>query len=188
MSLVLKINPIGIDAIIARLQKRLFSSLSSTWNIAADRFNCHPRCYRNQTTDNGYVAELYVGGNEYNETYLNDLVDVTSFFGLDIVEQVAQDNVMTANVHLVFFADLSKIKPGNDRNDEEARIDVQKIIDTYGTAMGFLLIKSSTGIDLCLKEYPGTRKEAGLKYRDMHPFHVFRFDMQVFYQPTQTKC
>ena len=188
MGLVQRTAPQGLDKRIDSLQKGLFSSLKITWSLADARFNCHPRCYRNQGPGNDYIAELYVGNNEYNETYLNDLVDVTSFFGIGTEEQIADDNMMIANVHLVFFVDLSKIKPGNNRNDSEARTDVQSILDTVGSSLGFILQKVKTGLDNCLREYPGSRNAEGLKYRDMHPFHVFRFDMQVDYQPTLIKC
>lgn len=117
------------------------------------------------------------------------MVDVTSFFGVGQEETVnAEENMMVANVHLVFFVDLSKIKPGAQRNDEEVKIDIQHVIDTVGTSLGFVLKKVGSGLEYCLKEYPGSRKVDGLKYRDMHPFYVIRFDMQVFYQPTQIKC
>lgn len=188
MSLVQRTAPEGIDKRIDSLQKQLFSSLKTKWNLADARYNCHPRCYRNQGAGGDYVAELKVSGNDYNETWTNDMVDVTSFFGLGVDEQVAVDNMMTANIHLIFFVDLSAIKPGDDRNDSEARTDVQSVIDTAGQSLGFTLQRVSTGLDNCLKEYPGSRKDDGLKYRDMHPLHVFRFDMQLNYQPTLQPC
>lgn len=190
MALVRKPDPVGIDKIIDSLQRRIFSSLSvaNKWNLQPARWNCYPACYRNQTKDGGYVAEVFTGGKDYTEAWYNDQVDVTSFFGVATEQMVNADNMMVANIHLVFFVDLNKIKPGADRKDELVKTEAQAVIDSWGTSLGFVLTKVSVGIEACLREYPGSRKAEGLKFRDMHPGFVFRFDMQVFYQPTQVKC
>jgi hypothetical protein len=178
-----KANPIGIDARIDFLQKQFYSSLVKKWGINASKYNCYARCYRNQTDGNNWAAEVF-DGKDYTEVYFNDSVSVVSFFGLGNESPISQEGVMTANVHILFFVNLKEIKPGLERNDEEARIDVQKIIDSIGAAHGWLITKQTIGIDKILNEYPGTRKSEGLKFRDQHPLHCFRFDTQVFYEPT----
>ena len=185
MSLVTKSNPVGIDQKIDMLQKALFSSLIKVWNIGASKYTCTPRCYRNQTKD-GYVAEMFTGGKDYEELYINDQVSATSFFGIGQNEIIQPDRMKVASVHLVFSVNLNELKPipSGQRNDEEVRLDVQEVLDTYGAAHGFLVTNQITGIDKILAEYPGSRRDAGLKYKDMHPNHWFRFDLQIFYQPT----
>jgi len=189
MSLITKSTPTGIDKKIDLFQRAMFSSLIKVWGISESKYNCTPRCYRNQSKD-GYTAEMFTGGiangNDYEELYINDQVSATSFFGIGQEENIQADGMMIANIHLIFSVNLKEIKPlpAGQRNDEEVRIDVQKILDHYGMAHGFLLTKQTTGIDKILNEYPGTRKDAGLKYKDMHPNFWFRFDMQCFYQPT----
>ncbi len=135
----------------------------------------------------GYIAEVY-NGSGYKEVYLDDNVSVTSFFGIGQESPISQDTMVTANIHLCFFVKLTAIKPGATRNDEEARLDVQSILDSFATAHGWLLVKQSTGIDKVLAEYPGTRKSEGMKFKDMHPYHCFRFDLQILYQPTLIPC
>lgn len=182
--IITKNNPVGIDKKIDVLQKGLFSSLIKKWGIGEDRYNCYPRCYRNQTKD-GYTAEMFTGGNDYEELYINDQVSVTSFFGIGQVEKIITD-MKQSDIHLIFSLNLNEVKPApaGQRNDEEVRLDVQKVLDTFGAAHGFILQSQTTGIDKILNEYPGSRKTIGLKYMDMHPNLWFRFDMSIFYQPT----
>jgi len=181
--IALKANPVGIDKPISSLQKAFYSTLVKKWGINANKYNCYARCYRNQTGNNEWAAEVF-DGKDYTEVYFNDTVSVVSFFGIGGEAQMSQDGMMMANIHILFFVNLKEIKPGTERNDEEARIDVQSIIDHFGTAHGFLITKQTIGIDKILNEYPGTRKSEGLKFRDQHPLHCFRFDTQIFYQPT----
>lgn len=187
MSLVLKSDPVGIDIMIERLQKKMFPLLLKKWGLVDGKYNCTPRCYRNQK-ETGYIAELYVGKNDYREVYYDDKVSATSFFGIGQEEKITDKNATVADVHLIFSVNLKEIKPGNERNDEAARLDVQSILDTWGQTMGFLLQGTITGIDKILYEYPGSRKEMGLKYNDMHPKLWFRFDMKLYYTPTHIKC
>lgn len=183
----LKTSPVGIDLKIARLQQKFYDILLAKWSLLGARYNCYARCYRNEVKPGEYAAEVF-DGKEYREVYWDDNLSVVSFFGVAPEIRIAQDNVMTADIHILFFVNLAEIKPGVQRNDEEARLDVQSIIDTQGLAHGWLITKQTTGIDKILNEYPGTRKSEGLKFRDQQPLHCFRFDTQVFYQPTLVKC
>lgn len=186
--IALRQNPVGVDKLISSLQKKLYAELPGLWDIEESKYNCFARCYRNQTKTGEYMAEVFDGGTEYREVYFDDNVSVTSFFGISQEARIAADNMMTADIHLIFFVNLGKIKPDDDRNDQEARIDVQRIVDHFGMSRGFSITKQVLGLDKILAEYPGTRKEEGLKFKDQHPLHAFRFDMQVFYQPTTIEC
>jgi hypothetical protein len=178
--IIIKNNPVGIDERIDVLQKGIFSSLIKTWNLSESKYNCYPRCYRNQTKD-GYTAEMFTGGNDYEELYINDQVSVTSFFGVGQNSTIQADQVQS-DIHLIFSLNLNEVKPGTQRNDEEVRQDVLRVLDTFGAAHGFIITSQTTGIDKILAEYPGSRKSIGLKYTDMHPNLWFRFDMITFYQ------
>lgn len=180
MSLITKNNPVGIDERIDVLQRGLFSSLINKWGLLESKYNCYPRCYRNQTFD-GYTAEMFTGGTDYEELYINDQVSVTSFFGVGQNSTIQADRIR-ADIHLIFSLNLNEVKPGTQRNDEEVRQDVLRVLDTFGAAHGFIITSQTTGIDKILAEYPGSRKSIGLKYTDMHPNLWFRFDMTTFYQ------
>lgn len=183
--LISRTSPVGIDKVISSLQNRMYAALIKKW---AGVYTCTPRCYRNQSSANDYVAELF-DGIDYREMYFDDTVSAVSFFGISGESQITIDNQEQANVHLVFFVNLNSIKtPDIERRDEEAVLDVQSIIDTIGRTYGFVLQKVGTGLSYCLKEYPGSRQSEGLKFRDQHPFLCFRFDMAVYYQPTLISC
>jgi hypothetical protein len=184
--LYIKNNPVGIDKPIISLQRVLFSTLKTKWGLTDQKYNSFGRAYRNKT-DNGFIAEVFSGGNDYREVYFDDNVSATSFFGTG-QESPVDGTLVTANVHLVFFVDLTKIKSGTNRNDEEARLDVFNVLSTVGAASGWVVNKQVTGIDKVLAEYTETRKDKGLLARDQQPLHCFRFDCQVFYQPTLTEC
>ena len=169
-------SPAGIDAAITKIQRALHSQLSVLWGNA---YKCYGRCYRNRN-DNGYIAENYEGDGEYKEVYLDDTAPAISFFGVS--SNVDTSGVMNvADIHLVFFVNLSKVKPTQShRADEEVRIDVLKALGS------FLFGASVTGVELwlenVLREYPGSRRDERLKAADMHPWHCFRVNMQVSYK------
>jgi len=181
MSLYTKTQPVGIDIPIQRLQQYLHDQLLDTWQLATGQYQCYGRCYRNQL-ENGYVAEVYTGNNEYKEVYLDDRYAVMSFFGL--TGNIDFKVVNTAKVHLIFFVNIETLKQVLHRGDEEVRKDVQTIVQNG--YQGFILKGVRLGIDEVFEEYAGTRlteKENmnGIKFRDMHPFHCFRFDFEILY-------
>lgn len=176
-----KTAPVGMDVPIQKLQVYLHEKLLTLWGIGSADYAAYGRCYRNQK-DDGYVAEVYVGKEEYKEVYLDDRLAVTSFFGISGDTEVDMAN--TASVHLVFWVNLAKIKPTlAHRGDEEARLDVQKLVRNL---YGFTLKEVSTGIERVLQEYAGTTQAEqanldSLKFRDMHPYHCFRLDFELLY-------
>src|SRR5688572_23310877 len=102
--LITKTDPKGIDYYIQRLQTALHDRLA--WG---SNYHCHGRCYRNRKND-GFVAEVYQGDGEYKDVYFDDSLSAISFFGIS--GAIEKEGVMnTVDVHLVFFVDLSKLKP-----------------------------------------------------------------------------
>lgn len=129
------------------------------------------------------MAEVYVGGGEYKEVYLDDRISVLSFFGLS--GDIDFDVTNTADVHLIFWVNIKKLYPATThRADEEVRKDVQELVQKK--MYGFTLNGVRMGIERVHQEYRGTIMAAQanldtLKYRDMHPFHCFRFDLKLLY-------
>lgn len=179
-------DPVGIDAYIQKLQIKLHSELCTTWDLSPDcendlsaKYQAYGRAYRN-ATDNGYVAEVFTGGKDYKEVYWDDTLYAISFFGLG--STIERNTMNKADVHLVFFADLSKLKPDvTHRADEEVRKDVLDIIGRY--SFGFTVLSTEMWLQNVLKEYPGSLRDERLKYVDMHPVHCFRINMTVNYNP-----
>lgn len=175
-----KSAPVGIDIPIQNLQTILHTKLNEVWQMSAGDYRAYGRCYRNQK-DSGYVAEWYIGSREYNELYLDDRVKVISFFGLNSPIDHKISNI--APVHLIFFVNVQSVKNLSHRGDEEVRVDVQNIVQ--GDWYGFNLNRVVLGIENVLDEYPGSLRDVGLKFRDMHPFHCFRFDFDLLYNINQ---
>jgi hypothetical protein len=188
--LITKTNPAGIDFYVQQLQTKLHTILidADHWNLAdATKYECYGRCYRNKTKD-GYIAEVYTSANDYKEVYWNDTLTVLSFFGMSNNIQKGVQN--QADVHLVLFADLSKLalKDKDDntishRADEELRLMVQNVIGK--NSYGFEFISIDLWLENVLREYPGSRRDDRLKYVDMHPVHCFRINLKLTYNPNK---
>ncbi len=179
--LITRTNPVGIDAPIQSVQTDLHNALLTEWGIDTALYECYGRCYRKKI-DGGYVAENYDGNNEYKEVYWNDSLAAISFFGTG--GRIDEKQYQEADVHLVFFVDLKKIKPSiTHRADEEVRQDIYQAINrgSYGlTFTGFEFYTEN-----CLREYPGSRRENRLKAVDMHPVHCIRLNFSMNYDILQ---
>jgi hypothetical protein len=185
---MLKTKPIsvGIDAHISRLQEFMYNELTSgPWvsiNGIENKFKCYGRCYRNNTA-NGYLPELYNSKGEYLPLTYDDNLTVISFFGVG--EDISIQQNAKAPVHLIFWVNLNKLKPSvaleDDRVDEAVRLQVYDILKPRH--FGFELTGITTGWDNVFAEY-SAMKTVTDKYRDMHPYHAFRFDFSLMYNPS----
>lgn len=176
--LIQKTNPVGIDKIIQLFQAYIHSSLTAKWNIT-DAYQCYARASRNQT-DDGYIAEvLQAGTNSYAAVVFNSRHAAQSFFGTSTRSENVNGMFQT-DVHLVFFVNLENLKPSiTHRADEEVRKDV---INACSSGLfGFELQEVETGLENVLREYPGSRRNEGLKFIDMQPIHCFRLNFSITY-------
>ncbi len=178
MGNVIKTPITGIDIPIQKYQTVLYNALLAKWPISGNTFNMYGRAYRNQTPD-GYTPEIYKGNDEYADSYFDDTLYGSAFWGVGESTKVSLSGDITANVFVIFMVDLSKIKPAATRNDEEARIDVERIAMARNN--GFFLTGIITGIDQVFKDYSGYKAVKGIKFRDMQPWHCFRLNFQVTY-------
>jgi hypothetical protein len=177
-------NPVGIDIPIKKLQAFLHDALLEKWGIETDQYQSYGRCYRNKQ-DKGYMAEVYDGNDEYKEVYYDDTISAISFFGIsNNIKQVIEQK---ADVHLIFFVNLEKLKPeAPNRADEEVRIDVMNIIGK--TMFGFTLDSVDLWLENVLREYSGSYREERLKQVDMHPVHCFRLNFTLNYNIKKPNC
>ncbi len=146
--------------------------------VAAEnaQYMAYGRCYRNRTAT-GWKAELYTGADQYKDVYWDNALTALSFFGTGTTVQSVVNN--QTDLHLVFFLNLAKIKPGIvHRADEEVR---QTIISAVGkNSFGAEFISYETGIENVLREYPGSYRDA-LAFVDMHPVHALRLNFTFIY-------
>lgn len=181
--LITKTSPVGIDVAIQNLQTYLHKKLVTAWPLISENdpsYECYGRCYRNKK-DSGYIAEVYTGSNEYKEVYWNDSLKAISFFGISGKTEFDTQN--KADVHLVFFVDLAKLKPAvRHRADEEIRNEIQRFFGN--SLLGFSFQSIELWLDNVLREYPGSRRDERLLAVDMQPVHCFRINLKLFYKPS----
>lgn len=173
-----KINPVGVDILIQRLQKHLHDRLLVTWGLQSADYVSYARCYRNRRAD-GYAAEWYEGDGEYKDVYYDDTKAAVSFFGIGNRTKATLGEEVS--IHLVFFVNLAKLKPLiAHRADEEVRKDVRDLIGSglYGCEIDSV----EMWLENCLKEYPSTLSSIsttknGSVIMDTHPAHCFRINL-----------
>lgn len=183
MSLVNKINPVGIDIQIQGFQSAMYPYLKAKWPVNDNNFNCYGRAYSNQTTD-GFVPQVFegkadTGAIEYTPVMFDDNLAALCFF---IVGDSTKYNAgsATARVSMIFTVNIKELKPSiAHRADEEIRIDVEKF--AVQKRFGFALVGIDTGIETVFREFSGWKKVVGTKYRDMQPLHCFRLNFDVLY-------
>lgn len=177
-----KTKPAGVDVLIQRMQNFLYEQLQSVWGISANDYTAYGRVYRNQT-DDGYSPEAYMGSKEYKDTFFDDSVKVNSFFGTG--EMQRYNGGLQSQVFIVFMVNLETLKPAVQwRADEEVHRDVEMLL--HAPRFGFMLNSVETGIDNVFKEYSGWKKSDGIKFRDTHPWHCFRINLNLL--STITNC
>jgi hypothetical protein len=184
--LITKTNPVGIDVAIQNLQTHLHKQLVTKWGLTGNddpAYECYGRAYRNKM-DSGYIAEVYtggVGGVEYKEVYWNDELTAISFFGTG--SKTTFDIKNKADVHLVFFVNVKKLKPSAaHRADEEVRNEIQQLFGN--TLHGFSYESMELWLENVLREYPGSRRDNRLIAVDMQPVHCFRINLTLLYKPS----
>lgn len=182
--LIQKPNPVGKDLRIQWVQQILYERLVELWGLSDTAWTCYERAYRTQQ-ENDYVPEVFIpganGSGEYKEVYWDDTLTVLSFFGIGDQETIVRD-INTAKVYLIWMVDLSRLKPGIYRADEEFHQDVMNQF----TLLGLQPTAMITGISKVFEEYSGYRRNENeiyskLKFRDMHPLHCFRVNFDLLY-------
>lgn len=177
MSLVLKTSPVGIDAVINRLQNAMYSYL--TTEIGWTNYESYPRAYVNPK-EGGTIPENYIGNGEYKEVLFDDKFNVTSFFISDESRDYSNDEgQFVQDVSIVFQGNLKKLYATiAHRADEEMHKDLynsllESVTESELTGM-------VTGID---NVYSALSLPDGFKDRikldDMSYFHVVKIDLSI---------
>lgn len=183
MALNVVIEPIGLDARVKALQTDLFNELTDLWGISSTDYDSYPLCHRVINRDEGYIPMHLTSNNkDYIDVLHNDKYKLTSFFGLnDTGIQHDGVNHETANIHLVFMANLDAIKGSVNRSDIDIRRDVYTILKR--AQYSFELEAEVIGVDRVLSEYSGIARRKIFSRADMRPNHCFRFDLTCTYNP-----
>lgn len=182
--IITKDNPQGIDVPLQKLQKLLYGKLCATWGLdqAGDDYRCYGRAYKNEAEE-GYLPEVYIGDSEYRDAFYDDGHKVVSFFGVGDTRTVGLQTETDA--FIVFQLNIAEVKPTiTHRGDEEVHMDVLNALMI--PAFGFTIKELVTDIYNVFEEYrkyaPRLRRNTeSIKFRDMHPWHVFRVNLALIY-------
>lgn len=190
MSIHLKNSVTGIDVNIQSLQKFLYKKLKALWPIDDSNFDGYGRVYKN-STDRGYVPELFESSPEQNNTryrsiYFDKSKKGLFFFSVDDQERY-KDGSATIKVFLTFVLNVALIK--NDiqhRGDEEVRNDVRKLCSLGLHEL--TLTGTETGFSNVFKQFTGLVNKDGEIFEDRHPIYCFKINLELMYQPAEINC
>jgi len=155
---ILIIDPAGIDRAIQDLQVYIQNNLS--W------------------VDNAYDYNVF--GNDESQAFcffsLNSDVEVET-------SQTGKTIQHNASVSLIFFVDLSKTHTLQHRADENAIVDVEKIVSNYSNEFSnWNLRKIIRTVDSVYNRYDFTNIDARI---DNEPYTVFSFEFDMKYNNNQ---
>lgn len=174
---ITKLKPIGIDYSIQQLQTYLYEKLSDTWDLNESNSLFTGRCYNTETED-GYIPEIYIANNEYSELLLDDTKKAQMFFTVGETINHVKDDIYETDCSIIFMTNVGAIY-SSGRCDEEIRKDVTLLTQKH--RYGFYLNDIELGIENVFREYLGWRIKTGMRYKDMQPFHCFRFNFKLTY-------
>ena len=172
MSVVSKINPVGIDKPIDIIQNALFNGLVTNGSFVD--YTVYPRVYVNESK-NGIKPENYTSKNEYKDVFVDDGHALSSFVIVDPSRDSTTTTNFTPNISIIFQARLDKLITGiTHRPDEEFNNQVAVILNKL-RSRGITLGGIVTGLENVYAEFDTT----SVKWDDMNPFYVVRFNLTV---------
>lgn len=172
MSVVSKINPVGIDKPIDIIQNALFDGLVTNGSFVD--YTVYPRVYINESK-NGIKPENYTSKNEYKDVFVDDGHALSSFVIVDPTRDSTTTTNFTPNISIIFQARLDKLITGiTHRPDEEFNNQVAVILNRL-RSRGIILEGLVTGLENVYAEFDTT----SVKWDDMNPFYVVRFNLTV---------
>lgn len=181
-----KLNPVGVDVEIYKIQKAIHDAFNPKWvaNQGDQGIICYPRCYINfkRRNKNNIYAERIIeyfdpsevvdspGYIDVNVDYKDILdgeenrliiIDSYDFFPVERTQ-----NFESTLVECIFIVNLNKAYPLiRHRADEEARIDVKKVLEKIPNVSIKRIVRSLNNV------FGDLRYSTTL---DMHPLHCFK--------------
>lgn len=179
----LKVNPVGLDAIIDVIQKKVYT-LQAEWGIELDGYH---RCYILYKQE-GQTVEAFLGDNEYSNALSFAEGNKFFFVAPNDIEYVSFNQYET-DIELYFILDVVECKPSIlHRADEEVRQDVIKILERIPQ------IKVNRIIWQVDRVFNRFRNKQSRSYDydimvDIHPKHAFKIELKVLpYKLDQQIC
>lgn len=168
-----RIEPIGIDAIVNLIQKKL-TKLNDVFNI---EFDAYPRCYVNQKKE-GDDYEYFIKKNDYRSVLH---AERNKYFFIHDSRLTPTDNFgFETELKLYFIVDLSKIDP-LERNESKLLQEVDKIIRT---CQNIELINIDSDFQSIFRNTNFSKS-----FDFLHPYYACCFNLRLIrYELNQKPC
>lgn len=174
-----KTNPMGIDALIQRIQTKLHNDLNVTWGLVnpndetdSTKFlDAYGRCYVMQNDKMLKDVNRFVSSKEYEQV---SVAEKNKFFFLQTQKSKKVDNLFYETIlETIFILDLPSIKPDiSHRADVEAQADVELILNQF---QNVTIDSIEIGHENVLRGIDYSHKN------DKQPYHVFKYNLNVRY-------
>ena len=160
----LKINPIGLDAVLHKIQVKLYDKLNAKWGI---ELTGYPRCYSIKR-ETKKTIEYFLGNGEY--VSLIHAENNKFFFLAD--SDYTQDslNHFSTEVDLYFILNLDDLNY-EQRCDEEVRRDIISVLSKCENVGEN--IKIITGIESIFMGFVRNNID------DIHPYYYFKAIVEI---------
>ncbi len=171
---IFKDNPVGIDFIIDKIQKRMESKL----DFGPVETEIYPRAYKNPKKNNTtrLIPEIYVGRGDYKEVFFDDRIALLAYFIDDDRKEVNKDGVLNTVISLIVHANLSALYPTSFdyRMDEELHVTFLNVFKNWT----YKVQSIETGIKNVYKEFD----ISNVLLDDMSNQHVFRINLNATFE------
>jgi len=167
----------GIDKTIQAVQSSLYEYLASIWQGSVYGYG---RAYKNVGAQGTVKPELYVGGGDYKDVFLDDRKSASFFFLQGDSDNTSDDLLFTSDVKVIVMVNLDKIyEKKGERNDARAESDVIKALREF--EMGrYTINRTQRGLR---NVFSGMDIES-IKFSDIHPYYCFSVDLDLEYYTT----
>ncbi len=174
----LKTAPVGIDAKIDTIQKRIYAPLLAKWG----NLDVYGRVYK-KTSEDGVSLERYEGNGEYGKVLFSEGNKI--FFVQGNKPEIKFGNVQN-DVWIVCIVDLESVAGIGHRADEEVHMDLMTNLNN--TVMQKDIIGIEYGMDNLKRVVEDAFEFGNFKYSDNHPYHVFTVKINVEYSLIENNC
>jgi hypothetical protein len=174
-------DAVGIDAVIKKIQKELYSELGLIWVNAS--INGYGRIYKNMRNYKKIPEVFLKKGNDYEDSFYDDGTDANFFFIENDSHSSQDEMVFTNSMKIVVSLNLKKCYTGADRLDAVAHRDLINVLRNIPTSGKYKISGYETGLE---RVFSGFSTES-IKNDDIHPTHVFAILIDLNYSLTD-KC
>lgn len=163
-------NPIGLQAIVNKLQVALYNGLGVTWSGA--QLDGYPICYSKTNKDGKRIIGTF------NEDVENLIYAEDNKFWFTIEQKPSQVSgtidQYQAQIAVYFTVNLEEVKPNitTHRADYEARADVLAILERQGSVVR--VVQTVIEIENVYRGYSYNKAD------DLQPYHCFKIVLNAY--------